>query len=86
VAGDVSALPPHDVALAADLQPIAVVLDLVHPIGPGGRFGGAGRDAGWDEAGRERHGAVIIGCAGGRATFPHRRRSPAPAAQRAPTC
>ena len=40
----------HWLALAADDQPVAVVLDLVHPIGPGRRLGGASRDAGLDEA------------------------------------
>jgi hypothetical protein len=35
------------------LKPVAVVLDLVHPVGPGGRLGGACRDAGRDETGRE---------------------------------
>jgi hypothetical protein len=33
------AVPAHD-------QPIAVVLDLVHPAGPGGRLVSKGRDAG----------------------------------------
>jgi hypothetical protein len=37
------ALPPHD-------QPVAVMLDLVHPIRAGRRLGSAGRDAGVDEA------------------------------------
>jgi hypothetical protein len=37
------------VAVASDDEAIAVVLNLVHPIGTG-RFGGAGRDAGLDEA------------------------------------
>ena len=37
------AVPAHD-------QPIAVVLDLVHPVGPGKRLGGKGGDAGLDKA------------------------------------
>jgi hypothetical protein len=40
---------PHRVALPPDLEAIAVVLDLVHPIGAGRRLGGARRDAGQDE-------------------------------------
>jgi hypothetical protein len=35
---------PHGVALAADLQPVPVMLDLVDPVGPGGRLDGAQRD------------------------------------------
>jgi hypothetical protein len=31
-------------------EPVAVVLDLVHPVGPGRRLGGNGRDAGVNEA------------------------------------
>jgi DNA methylase len=37
------AVPTHD-------QPIAVVLDLVHPVGPGRRLGGQRGDAGLDKA------------------------------------
>jgi hypothetical protein len=40
----------HGSAVATHDQPIAVVLDLVHPVGPGRRLGGKGRDAGIDEA------------------------------------
>jgi hypothetical protein len=40
----------HGRAVAAHDQPIAVVLDLVHPTRSGGRLGGKGRDAGIDEA------------------------------------
>jgi hypothetical protein len=39
----------HGVAVTPDLQPIAVVLDLVHPVEPGGRLRSAGGNAGLDE-------------------------------------
>jgi hypothetical protein len=42
---------PDDVAIAADLQPVTVMLDFVHPLRAGGRFEGAGRNAGSDEGG-----------------------------------
>jgi hypothetical protein len=35
----------HGFALATDLQAIAVVLDLMHPVRPDGRPDGAGGDA-----------------------------------------
>ena len=41
---------PHAIAVAADHQPIAVVLDLVHPPRPVARMLGFGREAGLDEA------------------------------------
>jgi hypothetical protein len=41
------------VSVAADLQAIAVVLDLVHPVRPGRRLVGAPRS--WDAAGRFCH-------------------------------
>jgi hypothetical protein len=34
---------------SADLQPVTAVLDLVQPVRPGGRLGGAGGDAGRNE-------------------------------------
>jgi hypothetical protein len=37
---------PHCVAIAAHDQPIAVVLDLMHPSGRGWRLGGQRRNAG----------------------------------------
>jgi hypothetical protein len=40
-------------AIAAHDQPVSVVLDFVHPIGPGRWSVGNGRNAGLDEAGRE---------------------------------
>jgi hypothetical protein len=40
----------HQLALAADDQPIAVMLDLVHPFGPGRRLVGKRRDAGGDKS------------------------------------
>jgi hypothetical protein len=51
----------HLVADAADLQPIAIVLDFVDPVAAGRRLHGAGRNAGRDvsvsTAGiRRRHG------------------------------
>jgi hypothetical protein len=41
---------PHRVALATDNQPVAIVLDLMHPVRTSRRLGGAGWDAGLDEA------------------------------------
>jgi hypothetical protein len=40
---------PHRIAVAPRLQPVAVVLDLVHPVGPSGRLRGARGNAGLDE-------------------------------------
>jgi hypothetical protein len=40
---------PHRIAVAPHLQPVAVVLDLVHPVGPSGRLRGARGNAGLDE-------------------------------------
>lgn len=37
---------PHAVAFAADLQAVTIMLDLVSPVGPGRRLGGASWDAG----------------------------------------
>jgi hypothetical protein len=48
------AIPAHD-------QPIAVVLDLVHPIRPGRRLGGNGRDAGGDKSVGPRDGGSHAG-------------------------
>src|SRR5262249_12739456 len=46
---------PHYLAIAAHLQSVTIVLDLVHPIRPGRRLGGTGGNAGLDEAvGTER--------------------------------
>jgi hypothetical protein len=42
---------PHGIAIAPDLKPIAVVLDLMDPAGAGRHLVGAGGDEGWDEAG-----------------------------------
>jgi hypothetical protein len=39
----------HGVTLAADLKSIAVVLNLVDPVGTGGHLVGERRDAGQDE-------------------------------------
>jgi hypothetical protein len=39
------------VALLPGDQPVAVVLDFVHPLGPGGRPRSQGRDAGLDQTG-----------------------------------
>jgi hypothetical protein len=36
---------PHGLAVPAHDQPVAVVLDLVHPVGTGGRLGGQRRNA-----------------------------------------
>jgi hypothetical protein len=41
---------PHCVAGALYLQAIAVMLDLMHPAGAGGRLGSNGGNAGLDEA------------------------------------
>src|SRR6516162_9954785 len=38
------------VAVISDNEAIAIVLDLVHPVGPGWRLGGTGGDAGLNEA------------------------------------
>jgi hypothetical protein len=43
-------LPKPGAAVLAHDQPMAVVLDLMHPVGPGWRLGGQGRNAGVDEA------------------------------------
>jgi hypothetical protein len=79
----------HGSAVATHDQPIAVVLDLVHPVGPGRRLGGKGWDAGIDEA-------VGTDAAGdhGIEIFPHHRpgsrhndaeRGPRPARRQAAT-
>jgi hypothetical protein len=49
---------PHRVAVAPDLQPVAVVLDFVDPIRPGRRLRGKRRDARRDEIGRVGTGGV----------------------------
>src|ERR1700730_10341219 len=49
IAGYRSVQPDH-LALPANLQPVAVVLDLMRPIGTDRRLGGAGGNAGGDEA------------------------------------
>ena len=41
---------PHGIALAADLQPVAVMLDFVHPVGADWRLGGARRMQGGTKA------------------------------------
>jgi hypothetical protein len=38
----------YGVAIAADLHAVAIVLDLMHPVGASRRLVGAGRDAGRD--------------------------------------
>jgi hypothetical protein len=45
---------PNGAALAADLQPVAVVFDLLHPFDPGQRLGSAGRNTGRKETGAGR--------------------------------
>jgi hypothetical protein len=45
---------PNGAALAADLQPVAVVFDLMHPFGPGQRLGSADRNTGRKETGAGR--------------------------------
>jgi hypothetical protein len=48
---------PHPLAVPANDQPVSVMLDLVHPVRARGRLGGAGWDAGVDEAiGADRRG------------------------------
>jgi hypothetical protein len=37
-------------SIAPDHEPVAIVLDLVNPVGPGGRTIGGGREAGFNEA------------------------------------
>jgi CheY-like chemotaxis protein len=43
---------PNALALAAGNQPVAVVLDLVNPVGSGRGFAPDSRQTGFDEAGR----------------------------------
>ena len=51
----------YGVAVASDNEAIAVMLDLMHPVGPGRRLDGAGRDAGLDEAvGAGRHHDLVL--------------------------
>ena len=45
----VTAIQPHNRTVAADDQPIAVMLDFVNPIGTGGRFWSFNRLSGDDE-------------------------------------
>ena len=60
---------PHRLAVAADDQSIAVVLDLMHPAGGGGRLGGKGGDAGVNEpVGTNRNHAVDTGSSVPRGT------------------
>jgi hypothetical protein len=40
----------HRLAIAANDQPVSVMLDLVHPVRAGRRLGSTGRNAGVDEA------------------------------------
>jgi hypothetical protein len=51
----------HGIAVASDLKPVAVVLDLVDPVGPDGRLGRACRNTGRDEAVGSRQHVSNIG-------------------------
>jgi len=65
---------PHRVADAANLQPVAVVFDLVDPLRPRGRLGGAGGDARRDVSVATRHATKVAACPTGQQRPKCRRR------------
>jgi hypothetical protein len=52
---------PDANGIAPGHQPVAVVLDLVNPVGAGRGLVGGGRKAGLDEGGSTQHGAYLVG-------------------------